>query len=465
MRIEIENIGPLSQANIDVNGITVIAGKNNVGKSTIGKTLFAIFKNMDVWENIYTERCAKAIYSIMDQENVILEDMCLSLENISRRRTNRVRTLLNTFVRSDDVLIKLEDYKSQKDEISYKELKELLEGFYQNYIELYIPQPEKKEAFIVKNIDKIGRWQKTVLEKLLKLDLDELVMQNSFIINNLNQVFKRQAIKFGEKRSKIRYIDSKGREISITIDSQNNNQDNLISEKSRAFYIETDKIFDYLSDAKHGDDQKEFLQFLMQPNIFAIRDIDRAYNESKEIVNLSMISQDYENISKQLESLMEGRASFYQKVGLEFKDKRYSDPIHAGNISAGLKSMALLEYALRINAFLPGDVLILDEPEINLHPKWQMEYARTIVELNKKYDIKFIITTHSPFFIRAIESFSDLSDQMDTLNVYWLKKVNDNTVVENVSYSEFGVPQIYEDLAEPLDELDEQLEQKYGKCT
>lgn len=41
MRLELENVGKISSANIKLDGITVIAGENNTGKSTIGKMLFA----------------------------------------------------------------------------------------------------------------------------------------------------------------------------------------------------------------------------------------------------------------------------------------------------------------------------------------------------------------------------------------------------------------------------------------
>ena len=39
MKLHIENIGKLKNADVILDGITVIAGKNNTGKSTVGKTL------------------------------------------------------------------------------------------------------------------------------------------------------------------------------------------------------------------------------------------------------------------------------------------------------------------------------------------------------------------------------------------------------------------------------------------
>ena len=43
MKLHIENVAKIKKADIDVEGITVIAGSNNTGKSTIGKILFSIF--------------------------------------------------------------------------------------------------------------------------------------------------------------------------------------------------------------------------------------------------------------------------------------------------------------------------------------------------------------------------------------------------------------------------------------
>lgn len=174
------------------------------------------------------------------------------------------------------------------------------------------------------------------------------------------------------------------------------------------------------------------------------------------------VSEEVREVINKLTEIMGGRAEFFQKVGLEFKDKNIKEPIHAVNVSTGLKSIALLEYALRIGTVKRGDILVLDEPEINLHPEWQKEYARALVLLQKSFDLKFIITTHSPYFIRSIECFSDLNDIMDCLNVYKITQNNKGNVVENLSYSEYGMTELYGDLSAPLDELEELLSDKYG---
>lgn len=46
MRLEIKNLAKVKYANIDVDEITVIAGQNNTGKSTIGKVLYSVFNSL-----------------------------------------------------------------------------------------------------------------------------------------------------------------------------------------------------------------------------------------------------------------------------------------------------------------------------------------------------------------------------------------------------------------------------------
>lgn len=46
MKLNIKNFAKIKEANIVIDGITVIAGENNTGKSTVGKILFALFNSL-----------------------------------------------------------------------------------------------------------------------------------------------------------------------------------------------------------------------------------------------------------------------------------------------------------------------------------------------------------------------------------------------------------------------------------
>ena len=70
MRLKIDNFAKIKHADIAIDGITVLAGENNTGKSTIGKVLYSSFNSLyDIdlkiekrrYENIYNvcSRCVR----------------------------------------------------------------------------------------------------------------------------------------------------------------------------------------------------------------------------------------------------------------------------------------------------------------------------------------------------------------------------------------------------------------------
>lgn len=57
MKITLHNIGKIGEASIELHGITVIAGENDTGKSTVGKALYSVFNSLyKITEQIDKER-------------------------------------------------------------------------------------------------------------------------------------------------------------------------------------------------------------------------------------------------------------------------------------------------------------------------------------------------------------------------------------------------------------------------
>jgi predicted ATPase len=78
------------------------------------------------------------------------------------------------------------------------------------------------------------------------------------------------------------------------------------------------------------------------------------------------------------------------------------------NIASGAKTIAALIRGLRNGVIVPGSLLIIDEPEANLHPDWQVRFAEFLSLLNAKFGIRSLLNTHSPYFLKAIRVYSDL---------------------------------------------------------
>jgi predicted ATPase len=68
----------------------------------------------------------------------------------------------------------------------------------------------------------------------------------------------------------------------------------------------------------------------------------------------------------------------------------------------------------------PESILLLEEPESNLHPCYQSKLAEMIVEAVEKFNIQFIIETHSEYFIRKLQYLTAINKlkSRDT-NIYY----------------------------------------------
>ncbi len=53
MKISVQNFGIISDASIEINGISLIAGPNDSGKSTIGKIFYSLVRGLNPDEDIF----------------------------------------------------------------------------------------------------------------------------------------------------------------------------------------------------------------------------------------------------------------------------------------------------------------------------------------------------------------------------------------------------------------------------
>ena len=95
--------------------------------------------------------------------------------------------------------------------------------------------------------------------------------------------------------------------------------------------------------------------------------------------------------------------------------------------------------------------IILDEPEIHLHPEWQLIFAELIVLIQKKFGMHILLNTHSPYFLNAIEVYSTKYGIEDKCKYYMTNANQDGSVIEDVSDN---IEKIYKKLARPLQELE-----------
>ena len=96
----------------------------------------------------------------------------------------------------------------------------------------------------------------------------------------------------------------------------------------------------------------------------------------------------------------------------------------------------------------------MDEPEVNLHPEWQIKFAKILVLLVKELDLSIYIASHSPFFIESIELYSQYYDLIDE-SFFYLTQKAEGYQYDIVSVDSNNLEAIYRNLGEPYDILDE----------
>ena len=84
LELKLEDIGLIREANIDISGLTVIAGKNNEGKSTVGKALMAIIKARNISDIHLQKEKQKSIEHLREKHLNIMIDLLFDSE-ISRK--------------------------------------------------------------------------------------------------------------------------------------------------------------------------------------------------------------------------------------------------------------------------------------------------------------------------------------------------------------------------------------------
>ena len=161
------------------------------------------------------------------------------------------------------------------------------------------------------------------------------------------------------------------------------------------------------------------------------------------------------DIKEKVTSLMGGEFK-KDEMGHYYFDKK-GQRIELDNTATGIKYFGIFQVLSQHNYLNESMVLILDEPEVHLHPKWQLEMAKIIVELVKN-GVKIVVNSHSPYMIEALQRYSKL--EKVNSNFYlaedgYIKKIND-------SNSE-TLEKIFEKLSEPFDVFEEMDSQSMEK--
>lgn len=387
MKLTLQNFAKIDHADIILDGLTVIAGENNTGKSTIGKVLFSVFD---------------ALYYMEERK---------FLDKLSFVRMALYRAAL----------------KANAD-FNYDEIEQQLSFFRKEHV---VPSNEQLvNVFCTiagRSSDDVDFCD--VMQKILSQrdKIDNSILECRMISNVFRSTFNQQI-------NSLQYPDTEAR---IDLDIKKNNvrlvfRDDVcrvynsdLKIKNKAVYLANPDVISKTR-FSHGDYTQEALYSLLNESSVESSVSDSLLTEGKFVT-----------IIQKLHSVLPGRFVTTKDNPRQIELLGCSNTLKVSNLSTGLKSFALLRILIEQNKIREKDILILDEPEIHLHPRWQVIYAEIIVLLRKEFDLTIVVTTHSPYFLDAIHLYSILHGVNDSANYYLTEQLEQggfslSSVTENI---------------------------------
>ncbi len=335
MELHLRNIGMIQEANVKIDGLTVIAGENDTGKSTLGKALFALIKS----DNIAGRK----------------NDSQYKEKEILATRLNLV---FDGNVSQDGIISLLDNGKK---EIAYAHIID------KNYVKEF----------------RRGNNQEN------RLFFDATIIQSPIVFDMVDFFNSIGKMKQGQK------FDY-GLDFDITYP-----------------YVIWD-LFDKIS----------------RPNPFP------------KIQIQTKIQEDIQSIISGKFKLESGKFFFYKYVtAKELK-------MEMANTAFGIKSFGLLQLLNENRFFNQKICLILDEPEVHLHPKWQLAMAKIIVQLVKN-GVTVLVNSHSPYMVEALQRYSEL--EKVNSNFYLAHDAKIEQIEESNSKT---LAEIFNKLSEPFEEFE-----------
>lgn len=413
MELFLKNIGKIGETSVRLDGITVIAGENDTGKSTVSRALFFIFNSFyRIEEQIEKER--KESLSTIFEPLMSKTERLISVEKFNVRYRH-IAAMISDIIRDAD---------------KYKNDSELLCN---DIMTLY---PYAERAMVEKIVPE--------LIELLSVSDDEIFC--SILEKNLNAEFNNQVQNFYNKQNSEIRLELE--DISIALSLSNGyiaevtGREEGIGLYKTACYLDNPLIIDsnifLLSYAKNY--HQEFLSKCL-------------FNKENDanIVDKIITNKKLERVYAMISQVCSGKMVKMNSFEMGYQTKPGGEILNIKNLSSGLKTFVILKTLLLNGSIEAGSVVLLDEPEIHLHPEWQLLLAEIIVLLHKEFDLYILLNTHSHYFLDAIEVYSKKHGVVDKCR-YYLASLDGNfaTMTDVTGNTEA----IYQKLARPFQRLE-----------
>lgn len=437
MNIRLKNIGIIQDSTIEIKGLTVITGQNNSGKTTVGKVIYSLIDSVsDLYEKSDSDRFNYAISKIqkaseefpfriyMRRGSEQIESECLRIFFTGNYKKVISKSRVELYLM--DLITELSYFDIQDDP-------------YIDIIDKYCPPMRLINGEMFKNFEE----QKTRIMAILDETLNDITSDPD-LLNYTRQCVN--ATLLTEFYGQIQPVAKSNESSFIKVTNNNETcfkiriEDNLIKDNGdsiywstpykKAFFIDNPFVLNeplFYDETKYTVDEISYLnesRIVTHDNRLKVVLND---TEPKSVFEAGIIDEHYKAVKQKIDEVLPGDfmvsdgEQYYVNNGVKLK---------TANLATGSKIFSIIKMLLEKGEIDKNTLLILDEPESHLHPKWQNAFVEIMVLLIKEIGCHILLTTHSSHFMLAVDAYMRKYEIMDMCNFYQTENIEDSMFVK-----------------------------------
>ncbi len=372
MKIKIQNLGVLKQAEFTLANLTIICGGNNTGKTY---ATYALFGFLSTWKRMLSINIDDKIQQLL-AEGVIrieIQDYIKQTQKIVTKVCQEyTEQLPNIFAAAP------ERFKETKFDVIFDVNEINLKRKFEQKIRLSsrgffsLIKNDDSTELVVTHLVEQGKVKipTQVLQEIITDALKEIIF---------SQLFPKPFIASAERTG-----------AAIFLKELNFARNRLLEEIGQVYYhIDPRELLfkgyqDYPLPVEENVDFTRELETIFKKRIFL-------YNNHLEVLN------DFADIIGGEYAVTPSDELYYLP-----KQGKRSPKLSMLESYSAVRSLLDIGFYLKHEA-QPGDLLMVDEPELNLHPENQRRVARLFARLIN-LGIKVFITTHSDYIIKELNT-------------------------------------------------------------
>ncbi len=372
MKVKIKNLGILKQAEFSLGDLTIICGRNNTGKTY---ATYALFGFLYTWRRLLTW----PTFGLKEKINQLLSDGVISLdlqeyvqqcESILTTGCQRYIQQIPEVFAANEERFKNVDFQI---ELNFDNIQ------FQNKYERKI-STATWEIISISKPENDPYLSITLLTETEKINLPvhflEDIIYDSIQDIIFSQFFPRPFIASAERtgaaifRKELNF--ARNRLLEEISKNSNFNPRELLFNVSQDYALPVKKNVDFT------------------------RQIETIVKKT------SFIAENHPSILEDFADIIGGQYMITSNDELYYIPKGKKLRLSMDESSSAVRSLLDIGFYLRHEAQI-GDLLIVDEPELNLHPENQRRIAKLFARLIN-IGIKVFITTHSDYIIKEINT-------------------------------------------------------------